>query len=163
VQEERVALSAATDCFISPAVVIGGFGRFGALDLRLGDTVSVRFTEDEMRIRLDESPDQAVTAVPFDAVYEIDVAGTKTRSGGGVIGGGFGLEGAAQGMAIASVLNALTTSTTISTVAHIDTDFGELFLHSSLIEAGALRLALSPAMWRIADRRRRARGSVEHF
>ena len=37
------------------------------------------------------------------------------RSGGGFTGGGFGLGGAVEGMAIAAVLNAMTTRTSIKT------------------------------------------------
>jgi hypothetical protein len=154
---DRMALSAATDCYLSPAVVIGGYGHFGTFgndgeELCLGDSVSVRFTEEEMRIRLDEHPDQPVVAMPFSEVRSLEISGGVTRSGGGVIGGGFGIEGALQGMAIASVLNALTTSTNVSTTVHIDTERGELFFHTALIAPQALRLALSPAIWRLAHR-----------
>lgn len=46
-----------------------------------------------------------------DQVLKVEVSGGElTTSGGGVAGGGFGLEGALIGMGVASVLNALTTT-----------------------------------------------------
>jgi hypothetical protein len=154
-QEERFGLSMASDCYIVDAIVLGGFGTFGEFEINLGDRVSLRFTADEMRIRLDEYEDEPVLPVPFDDVYEIEIGGPGVvTTGGGFIGGGFGLEGAAEGMAIASVLNALTTRTSIQTLVRVDTSHGEVFLMSSTVAPQAMRIALSPAIWRLADRSR---------
>ena len=75
---------------------------------------------------------------------ELGIAGPgSVTSGGGFAGGGFGIDGALQGIAIASVLNMLTTRTKIHTFVTVVTNFGELHLHYSGMEPGALRIALS--------------------
>jgi hypothetical protein len=153
--EQRTALSAATDCYLFNTTVVGGFGSFGTEEIHIGDVVSVAFSAEEMRLRIEEHEEQLVLGLPFTSVHAIEIGGPgAVTTSTGVIGGGFGIEGALQGMAIATVLNALTTQTTVNTIVHIDTDHGELFLHTSQIEPGALRLALSPAMWRLANRAR---------
>ena len=49
----------------------------------------------------------------YDQVDAVDIGGPGlVRSGGGFEGGGFGLAGAAERMAIAAVLNAITSQVT---------------------------------------------------
>lgn len=82
----------------------------------------------------------------FSLVEVVDIAITgpgTTIKGGGFVGGGFGVEGALEGIAIAGVLNALTTKKTTHTFLTITTNFGELHLHYGLMEPGALRIHLS--------------------
>ena len=47
--------------------------------------------------------------VPFTDLVDVQVEGGTATSGGGIMGGGFGVEGAAEGILVAGVLNALTT------------------------------------------------------
>lgn len=47
--------------------------------------------------------------VPLSEITEVRVDGQGVTTGGGFIGGGFGVKGATEGMLVASVLNALTT------------------------------------------------------
>ena len=74
--------------------------------------------------------------------------GTVT-SGGGFVGGGFGLSGAVEGMAIASVLNALTTSTDTRTVLILAGPGWEAFFLHKLMTPEELRLHLSPVYVRL--------------
>lgn len=62
----------------------------------------------------------------------------------GVVGGGFGLEGAAKGILVAAVVNALTTRTTIDTFLRLTTRESEVFLHTASSEPSDLRVILSP-------------------
>jgi len=63
-----------------------------------------------------------VAAVEAASVIEVDVAGPGAyTTGGGWIGGGFGLEGALQGAVTAQVLNTLTTKKHVSTIIRIST------------------------------------------
>jgi len=66
------------------------------------------------------------------------------REGGGFFGGGFGIEGAVEGMAIAGLLNALTTRTSINTVISIAWADGEAFFHTDADVPHAMRVRLSP-------------------
>lgn len=79
---------------------------------------------------------------------QIEGAGA-IRSGGGFFGGGFGLVGAAAGMLTATALNALTTTTGIDTVIHLQTPAGELFLFYDQETPDALRRTLSPVFVRL--------------
>lgn len=69
-----------------------------------------------------------------------------TKTGGGFIGGGFGVVGAAEGMAIAGVLNALTTCVKIKTVLRIEAAQPELYFVNTQVEPEALRIGLSRAL-----------------
>jgi hypothetical protein len=64
-------------------------------------------------------------------------------TGGGFAGGGFGVEGALQGIAVATVLNALTTKSKIHTFVAVITNVGELHFHYAGMEPSALRVALA--------------------
>jgi hypothetical protein len=55
-------------------------------------------------------------------VTAVEICGPGARrTGGGFIGGGFDLQGAAEAMLIAAALNMLTTRTTINTVICLQT------------------------------------------
>src|SRR5262249_55220257 len=56
---------------------------------------------------------------------------------------GFGVEGAAEGMLIASALNMLTTRTKVDTVICLQTPDAELFLHHTGETPDQLRMRLS--------------------
>jgi hypothetical protein len=75
-----------------------------------------------------------------------------------VIGGGFGVQGALTGIAIAGLLNALTTRSEILTIVHVELVAGEFFALYGGAEPHALRISLSPAFVAcsksIPDRRR---------
>jgi hypothetical protein len=47
--------------------------------------------------------------ISCSTITDVQIEGRSLTSGGGFIGGGFGLKGAAEGMLAASVLNAVTT------------------------------------------------------
>lgn len=73
----------------------------------------------------------------------------KVTTGGGFVGGGFGVEGALEGIALAAVLNALSTRTKINTFITAITNFGEIHLHYAGMEPGALRIALAAVFHRM--------------
>lgn len=82
------------------------------------------------------------------ADFEISGPGTVT-TGGGFVGGGFGVEGALQGMGIAAILNGLTTRSKIHTFITLITNFGELHLHYDQMEPSALRVVLASVFQRM--------------
>jgi hypothetical protein len=100
-------------------------------DLLAGERYDVRFMEDRLvvcRCRLAE----VLAEVAFTDVDDVEIGGPGlVKSGGGFIGGGFGVTGAVEGMAVAAVLNALTTRTSIKTVVRVQAADCELFfLHT---------------------------------
>ena len=65
-------------------------------------------------------PSVADARITYPEVIGIQIEGPGAVSrGGGFIGGGFGFGGALEGIAIATVLNALTTKTNIHTFIQI--------------------------------------------
>jgi hypothetical protein len=123
--------------FLKGCLFLGG----SRSSLSVGEKYDVAFN-DAVEIYYAES--QAVRILyPEVSALRVNGPGAVT-SGGGFIGGGFGVEGAVEGMAVAAVLNALTTRTKINTYLSLETASGELHFHYSLMEPGALRVALSP-------------------
>jgi len=122
-------------------------GVSGFDDLPIGAACEVIFRQDEVAL-LRLSDLREVVAPWSGLVLEIGGAGA-IRSGGGFIGGGFGLAGAAVGMLTASALNSITTKTGIDTVLHLQTPDAELFLHHDEVPPEALRRALSPVFTKL--------------
>jgi hypothetical protein len=86
-----------------------------------------------------------VLRVRLATLWRADVGGPGlVKEGGGFLGGGFGLEGAAEGMAVAGILNALTTRTTINTVVSVAWRDAEVFFHTDADVPQAIRMRLSP-------------------
>jgi hypothetical protein len=120
--------------------VLGGHG----LPTRTGEALELIFAERELRLR---NATLQETTISYDDVTAIEIGGRgATRSGGRFVGGGFGVEGAAEGMLVASALNLLTTRTSIDTVICVQTATAELFLHNSEVTPDSLRMRLSPVL-----------------
>ena len=64
-----------------------------------------------------------------DDITELEIGGRgAVSSGGGFIGGGFGLSAAGTGMAIATLLNAATTKNESVTCMRLQAEDAELYL-----------------------------------
>jgi hypothetical protein len=88
---------------------------------------------------------------PYADLIEVEIGGPGTQqSGGGFIGGGFGVTGAVEGMIAASVLNALTTRTHTNSIIGLTALDSALILHTSALTPDGLRVALSPVIARVA-------------
>lgn len=81
---------------------------------------------------------------PLTELLAIEVSGPGTETkNAGIIGGGFGLEGAVKGMIAAALVNAATTRTTTNTFLRITTSKSEALFHFNDQEPSTLRLTLS--------------------
>lgn len=91
-------------------------------------------------------PKACTTAVfPIVDVTDAEISGPgKVTSDIGLMGGGFGTEGALKGMAIATVANLLTTHSNTKTIIRLGTKNSELVMFTSQIEPDQARLLLSP-------------------
>ena len=92
--------------------------------------------------------------IAYSDVNFLDVSGqgTKTHtSNAGIIGGGFGLEGALKGMALAYLVNAATTraATVHDTVVSLRAAQRAVMMRNETFEPDELRIILSPAYYRI--------------
>ena len=126
-----------------PVVILKDCAYLGGCNypIAAGDSATLSFGLDGLTIRL---VDGTSFTVPYLELASIEVSGPGTlTSGGSFIGGGFGVSGALEGMAIAAVLNALTTKTKIHTFISLTTNIGELHFHYGAMEPGALRIALA--------------------
>ena len=85
--------------------------------------------------------------ISFDDLSKVEVSGAGISTvGGGAMGGGIGLEGAAQGILIASIINLLTTRTVVDTFLTLRFEDYEITLQGVKISPLDLKLALSPAI-----------------
>ena len=108
---------------------------------------------------LDQDGEHLMTAIPRDSILNVDIAGGElTQSGGGFLGGGFGLTEAAVGIASAALLNALTTRSQREPVLlTLTTDVGIVSLATTTVTALELRGHLAPLL--VDEQRNRGRAS----
>lgn len=117
--------------------------------LEEGLSYDLIFTTETLRFL--QAGDLLDTVVTLDALRDVTVTGKgEVTSGTSFFGGGFGIEGAVKGMAIARALNALTLRTHMDTSLRIQTNDGELFFHSGDATPERLRIELSPVIARFA-------------
>jgi hypothetical protein len=99
---------------LAGCTVVGGYGH----GLSAGTHTNAVFRRDRIDIAGYYEGDRI--EIFYEDVTAFEVGGRgEMRSGGGFMGGGFGVEGAAEGMIVASVLNALTSRTQIETIVSV--------------------------------------------
>jgi hypothetical protein len=108
-----------------------------------GKQYDVRFLEDRLAVYACRQAD-VLAEVPYGQVERVEIGGPGlVKKGGGFVGGGFGVTGAIEGMAIAAVLNGLTAQTSIQTVVRIQGTGCELFLLHTSATPDQLRIGMS--------------------
>jgi len=123
--------------WITQCTVLGG----ASYPITAGDIIEFQFGVHSVEITRDKI---ILISIPYIEIVEISLSGPGlVTTGGGFIGGGFGIAGALKGIAIATILNALTTRTKIHTFISIITNIGELHCHYGGMEPSALRVELS--------------------
>jgi hypothetical protein len=130
---------------LSGATLLGGYGwdepRFVP-----GTECSLRFTHEGIWVHPTNGWAALLRSPYTDALaLEFSGPGAVTTSGG-FFGGGFGVKGAAEGMIVGSVLNALTTRTTIHTVIRYQAVNLEAFFFYSKATPNHLRVQLSQVL-----------------
>ena len=135
---------------------LGGYAPNAAI--AAGSLCDVRFLEDRL-IVVPCRQAEVLAEVLYSQVEDVEIGGPGlVKSGGGFVGGGFGAAGAAEGMAIATVLNGLTTRTSIKTVVRVQGAGCELFLLYTKATPEQLRIQLSRPLGAI----RAARSAAAH-
>ena len=138
--------------------LLGGYAADAALVI--GELYDARFLDDRLAIFPARSW-EAHAVVAYPEVEDIEIGGPGlVKSGGGFVGGGFGAVGALEGMAIASVLNALTTRTSITTIVRIQGTSCEFFLLHRRSTPEQLRIEMSRALGAIRGARAAAAQST---
>jgi hypothetical protein len=144
--DRPAALDEPLDLTLDRCTVIGGSG----VGLHLGEPCVVLFRPKVMKV-VGQSSFVDVTAGYADITL-LGLAGGEVTTGGGFIGGGFGIEGAVKGIAIASIANWLTTRTSVNTLIQVRHPEFEVFIHHGRFTPGDLRIMLSAAFQSIGDR-----------
>lgn len=102
-----------------------------------------------------------VVDMPYESFQQVEVGGPGLqKSGGGFAGGGLGLEGAALGMAGATMLNALTTTRTVTTLIRLQAAAGEITLAHNRLGPHELQTELAPLRQMLRLREQPAQASV---
>ena len=120
-------------------IYLGGHG-VGRV-VRQGETYDLYVGEDSVVVARAAS---VIAKIDDPTGLEIDGPGLE-RHGGGFIGGGFGAKGAVEGMAIAAVLNAITTRTRVQTFLRLEFQNAEMFWLNTETTPRDLRIYLSAA------------------
>jgi hypothetical protein len=122
-------------------VYLGGY--VSGVQLVTGNPYDVPFLEDRILV-VEWKTRQVVTDLGYSEVELVEVGGPGVvKTGGGFIGGGFGVLGAVEGMSIASFLNTLSSRTRYKTVVRIQAPGCELFWLHTRVAPEQLRIALS--------------------
>jgi hypothetical protein len=146
---ERKKLDAASLACLPAVIFLGGYVRAG--ELAAGKPYEVRFLDDRIAV-LSPGALEARTEILYSDVEAVDIGGPGLiKSGGGFVGGGFGAVGAAEGMAVAALMNSLTTRTRIKTIVRMQASGAELFFLNTATQPEALRIQLSRALGAIRE------------
>lgn len=119
--------------------VLGGAG----YELPVGEVVYANFLTDRLTLTSEAG---FQVEIHYLEIADLAVTGPgSVTTGGGFMGGGFGVEGALVGMGIGSILNAITSQTKTHTFLNVITHNGEIYLHCGMLEPTVLRMILAPA------------------
>jgi hypothetical protein len=123
------------------AAVLGGYTQES--EVETGHRYDVPWLEDRLLL-VKFRPPTVILELPYSQVEGVEIGGPGIiKTGGGFIGGGFGAAGAAEGMAIAAVLNGLTSRRSKKTIIRIQGTGYELFLLDTMVTPERLRIELS--------------------
>jgi hypothetical protein len=138
---ELAELQNRTLVYLERVALLGGYAPDAAL--AIGERYDTRFLTDRVGI-FSPGLSEPLHETAYRDIEDVDIGGPGlVRAGGGFVGGGFGAVGALEGMAIAAVLNALTTRTSIKTILRVQARQSELFLLYSKSIPEQLRIELS--------------------
>lgn len=119
-------------------VILGGAGWENAKDSEC------MFSMDATSIYMSDLKTLIDTTININDLREIEISGPgKVTTNAGVLGGGFGAEGALKGMAIATVINILTTYSNTKTFIRLGFQSSEIVMLTSKIEPDKARILLS--------------------
>ncbi len=125
-------------------IVLGGSG----FSVGVGMRCLLEFSSEHISIYiLSENQWKPIATMKYVDVNSLQFGGRGAiTSGGGWVGGGFGLTGIITGAVLASALNQITTRSTIESVIYFQTVSGELILFNNQYPPDQLRIMLSPAV-----------------
>jgi hypothetical protein len=90
---------------------------------RVGSVVQLHLYQERFDIGMNDGT-LPLTSVNLDSMRDMRIEGRSVSTGGGFIGGGFGVKGAVEGILAATVLNALTTRDESFVTIELEADHG---------------------------------------
>lgn len=115
-----------------------------------GNPCKIEFTSENISVLMNTGQGyQSIETIAYSESPSLRIDGPgaiTSTSGGGMIGGGFGIKGAVKGILLASAFNALTTRerTTIETIVELTTDTQGMLVLNEEITPELLRIRLTP-------------------
>jgi hypothetical protein len=129
--------------------VLGGAG----LPLLRNQQIQLVFSEEGFSVQAGAG--DPCFAASYSELEAISITGPgRVEQGGGFFGGGFGLDGALVGMAVAGVLNALTKSSQVITILLLAGVSWELWCVTSEYDPLTLRILMGPVFVRLSPEAR---------
>lgn len=115
----------------------------GSVELPSNLGVALLLTEEETHLVPYDS-DYEVVSHPIAELTDIHISGPgEVTTDAGMWGGGFGVQGAVTGIAMASIINTLTSRTSVNTFLKLEWVSDEAFLHHTVMTPEALRMGMS--------------------
>lgn len=131
---------------LAGCVLLGGYGHEPGVNP--GDRVDLHFTQHGVWMTKAGGAAPYLRR-PYASMLALEFEGGAVRNGGGFAGGGFGLVGAAEEMAIAALLNSLTTTTKVHTTVRLEAQSAEVFLFTDQALPHDLKVRLAEVRGRI--------------
>ena len=142
--ERQPELEAQALAYLPRMTFLGGY--LPEAELERGNAYDLRFLSDRLAV-FPEGQTPWLADVPYLDVEDVEIGGPGLiKTGGGFTGGGIGLASAAEGVAIAAVLNTLTSRVKIKTVLRVQSRSAEIFFLNRRLEPDQLRIELSRAL-----------------
>ena len=139
---------ALTQNLLVQSLVVGGYGSVLAAGTRV-----ILVLDDGPELRVQAPAGVALASFHVDEILGLHIGGPGVRaSGGGFIGGGFGLLGTLQGAALANALNRLTTKITITSIITVTTKDAEVVIANPILEPDRVNVLFSPLLGRLRSR-----------
>lgn len=125
------------------------YSQYGIPGLHSGINASLYFLANGLLLQ-DLRGERTFVQMTYSSIINLVVDGPGTvTTGGGFVGGGFGVKGAVEGMLMATVLNKLTTQTTVTSFIEIQDAERHVVLSNDRDAPDVLALRLRPVFARI--------------
>lgn len=118
-------------------VLLGGYGLESGV--HASDKVDIYFTGAGIWVTK-AGGFRAYLRRSYGSSHALEFSGGAIQRGGGYLGGGVGLIGAAEGIAISRLLNSLTTKTSVHTTIRFEADDAEVFFFTDKAVPGELEI-----------------------
>jgi hypothetical protein len=132
-------------------VLLGGYGF--ETGIASADSVDLYFTRESIWVAKTGGVHPYLRR-PYSSLLALEFRGGTVRTGGGYVGGGFGTLGAAEGMAIANLLNSVTTKTKVHTTLRLEAEDAEVFFFTDQASPQTLEMRLAEVRGLIKAARR---------